>query len=137
MTTRLEHDLHLSDKTHLIKSSQSFGSKIDWLSNCDEDTLHVHLILYSSSKALGLLVIDIERCLERPTGVELPTSGLRGGASEAAAGRFGGGLERDGDGALEQDDGGALRSGLSSWSLASSSAEHAGNQASPAQLKKR
>ena len=135
MTTRLEHDLHLSDKTHLIKSSQSFGSKIDWLSNCDEDTLHVHLILYSSSKALGL-VIDIERCLERPTGVEVLTSGLRGGASEAAAaGRFGGGLERDGDGAMEQDDGGAWRSGLSSWSLASSSAEHAGNQASPAQLR--
>ena len=31
-------------------------------------TLHVHLILYSSSKALGL-VIDLERCLERPIGL--------------------------------------------------------------------
>ena len=31
-------------------------------------TLHVHLILYSSSKALGL-VIDLEHCLERPIGL--------------------------------------------------------------------
>ena len=32
-------------------------------------TLQVHLVLYSSSKALGLLVIDLERCLDLPIGV--------------------------------------------------------------------
>ena len=31
-------------------------------------TLQVHLCLYSSSKALGL-VMDLERCLERPIGL--------------------------------------------------------------------
>ena len=32
------------------------------------NTLQVHLCLYSSSKALGL-VMDLERCLERPIGL--------------------------------------------------------------------
>ena len=32
-----------------------------WMRNHDEVTLQVHLILYSSSNALGLLVIDLER----------------------------------------------------------------------------
>ena len=46
-------------------------------------TLHVHLILYSSSKALGL-VIDLERCLERPIGllgVAIPPSEVVGANS--------------------------------------------------------
>ena len=46
-------------------------------------TLHVHLILYSSSKALGL-VIDLEHCLERPIGllgVAIPPSEVAGANS--------------------------------------------------------
>ena len=46
-------------------------------------TLHVHLILYSSSKALGL-VIDLERCLERSIGllgVAIPPSEVVGANS--------------------------------------------------------
>ena len=51
----------------------------------DQDTLQVHLILYSSSKALGL-VIDLDRCLERPIplGVDLLASDVVGANSAKA-----------------------------------------------------
>ena len=44
------------------------------ISNDDQDTLQVHLVLYSSRMTLGLLVMDLERCLDLLGGVELLTS---------------------------------------------------------------